>query len=232
MNRVLRSATEVFSGVDGDSNRLLEQCHEIAEAEYGGREDLVDDLFPPSSSSTSSSPWIPAPTTTTTSSFSIPRESEELGEVPRVYADESDAEPIGWNEDDDLMLMEEEEEETEDDAEDLDDREDDLAGPDLVDLMARFYRIKDDDDDEDGGNEDDDVNDGMDDNASALTDDSDDSRDSQQTLSEIDENPLRVEPRSDVGGGVWTQFDVDRELNRELDRESESETRFDDDDPL
>ena len=42
MNRVLRSATETFNGGDSDSNRFMEQCHEIAEAEYGDQEQEED----------------------------------------------------------------------------------------------------------------------------------------------------------------------------------------------
>ena len=43
VNRVLRSAAEAFG--DGDSNRFLEQCHEIAEAEYGGQEEEENQLL-------------------------------------------------------------------------------------------------------------------------------------------------------------------------------------------
>ena len=159
---MLRSATEAFTGQDGDSNRLVEQCHEIADAEYGDGEEEENLLC----------------------GFEMAEEGGvDVGVVETVEADEvwEDCEEVEGEDDDD-----------EEDHEDDDDVDASIDGTRDEMHVYADESVDDDDDgslydnlaSEDA--DDDHLEDSDDD------DDSEGSDDTQGTLSEVEENPLAV----------------------------------------
>ena len=170
MDRVLRSATEVFSGGGRDSNRLLEQCHEIAEAEYGNQEDEESLLLRDTAVGATA-----RRERTTQSPYNNNRdeETEEVGNgsSPRSGVDGP---------------LDEVREFAEEGFEEESSRYDNLFTDDEVN-----HDIDDDEEDDEADDDDDDAD-------GSKDDDSEDSDDSQETLSEMEDLMERVSEMEDL----------------------------------